>query len=116
MDSFKWNKNSSQRFRKALEDGEIHKKLNLSMERSFNYDETDVENACNLIENLVLKAATKILNMKSSTKVRKKSKKCYDEKLYVKRRLLNSKANLMFKYPFDVSLRKSYFKHYREYR
>ena len=27
-DSFKWNKYSSQRFRKALEDGEIHNKLN----------------------------------------------------------------------------------------
>ena len=114
-DSFKWNKYSSQRFRKALEDGEIHNKLNLFMERSFNYDETDIENACNLFENLVLKAGTKSLNMKISTKVRKKSKKWYDEELYEKG-LLNSKANLMFKHPFDVSLRNSYFKHYGEYR
>ena len=115
-DSFKWNKYSSQRFRKALEDKEIHNKINLFMERNFNCDEIDVENACELFENLVTQAATKSLNMKSSSKLRKKSHKWYDEELYVKRRLLNSKANLMFKQPFDISLRNSYFKHYREYR
>ena len=56
------------------------------------------------------------LNMRSSNKIKKKSKKWYDEDLYAKRRILNTKANLMFKQPFDVSLRNSYFKHYREYR
>ena len=52
----------------------------------------------------------------SSSKMKKKSHKWYDEKLYVKRRLLNSKANLIFKQPFDISLRNSYFKRYRDYR
>ena len=115
-DSFKWNKYSSQRFRQALEDKEIQNKIKLFMEREFDYDETDVENACDYFENLVVHAATKSLKLKSSTKVKKKSNKWYDEDLYVKRRLLNSKASLMFKQPFNISLRNSYFKHYREYR
>ena len=86
------------------------------MEREFDYDETDVENACDYFENLVVQAAILSLNMKSSTKVKKKSNKWYDKDLYVKRRLLNSKASLMFKQPFNASLRNSYFKYYREYR
>ena len=90
--------------------------IKLFMEREFDYDETDVENACDYFENLVVHAATKSLKLKSSTKVKKKSNKWYDEDLYVKRRLLNSKASLMFKQPFNISLRNSYFKHYREYR
>ena len=43
----------TQRFRKALEDGEIHNKINSFMERKFNRDEIDVENAYELFENLV---------------------------------------------------------------
>ena len=115
-DSFKWNKYSSQRFRQALEVKEIQNKIKLFMEREFDYDETDVENACDYFENLVVQAATKSLKQKSSTKVKKRSNKWYDEDLYVKRRLLNSKASLRFKQRFNVSLRNSYFKHYREYR
>ena len=70
-----------------------------------------------LVENLLLQAASKSINStKSSTKIKKKSNKWYNEELYVKRRLLNSKASLMFKQPFNTSLRNSYFKHYREYR
>ena len=72
-DSFKWNKYSSQRFKKALEDKEIHNKIKLFIERNFN--EIDVENACELFENLVTQAATKSLNMKSSSKTSKKSHK-----------------------------------------
>ena len=86
------------------------------MERKIDCDEIDVENACELFENIVTQAATKSINIKSSSKMNKKSHKWYDEELHVKRRLLNSKANLMFKQPFDISLRNSYFKHYREYK
>ena len=112
-DSFKWNKYSSQRFRQALEDKEIQNKIKLFMEREFGYEETDLENACDNFESLVVQAATKSLKLKSSTKVKKRSNKWYDEDLYVKRRLLHSKASLRFKQPFNVSLRNSYFKHYR---
>ena len=115
-DSFKWNKYSSQRFRKALEDIDMQNKIKSFIERKFEYDEPGVENACSLFESFVLQAAGRSLNMRSSTKIKKKSKKGYDEDLYAKRRILNTKANLMFKQPFDVSLRNSYFKHYREYR
>ena len=38
------------------------------MEREFDYDETDVENACDFFENRVVQAATKCLKLKSSTK------------------------------------------------
>ena len=109
--SFKWNINSSERFIKALEAREISNKINLFMERKFNCNETDVQNACDLFEKFVLQAATKSLIIKRSNKVKKKCNKWYDEELYVKRRLLNSKANLIFNHPFNVSLRNSYFKH-----
>ena len=115
-DSYKWNKYSSQRFRQSLEGTEMQNKIKLFMVRQFDYDETDVENACDCFEDIMLQAATKSLKMKCSAKVKKKSNKWYDEELYVKRRLLNSKANLMFKQPFNASLRNSYYKHYREYR
>ena len=107
----------SKRFIQSLKDKEINDKINLFIERKFDYNETDVENACSCFQNLLLQAASKSINLtKSSTKIKKKSNKWYDEELYVKRRLLNSKASLMFKQPFNTSLRNSYFKHYREYR
>ena len=45
-DSFKWNKYSSQRFRKALEDIDMQNKIKSLIERKFQYDEPGVENAC----------------------------------------------------------------------
>ena len=42
-DSFKWNKNSSERFIKALEAKEISNKINLFMERKFNCNETELK-------------------------------------------------------------------------
>ena len=45
-DSFKWNKYSSKRFIQSLKDKEINDKINLFIERKFDYSETDVENAC----------------------------------------------------------------------
>ena len=42
-----------------------------------------------------------------------KSKKWYDEELYIKRRDLNRKASNMFKEPFNKSLRNSSFKCYK---
>ena len=75
-----------------------------------------MKNACSCFENLWLKAASKSINLtKSSTKIKKKSNEWYDDELYVKRSL-NSKASLVFKQPFNASLRNLYFKHYREYR
>ena len=44
-----------------------------------------------------------------------KSKKWYDEQLYLKRRELNIKASYMFKTPIVSFLRDSYFKCYRQY-
>ena len=115
-DSFECNKYSSQRFRKALEDIDLQNIISF-IERKFQYDESGVENACSLFESFVLQAAGRSLNMRSSNKIKKNlKKKLYDQDLYVKRRILNTKANLMFKQPFDVSLRNSYFKHNREYR
>ena len=61
-------------------------------------------------------AATKSLKIKSSTKAKKNANKWYDEELYVKRRQLNSKANLMFEKPFNNALRNLHYKHYRKYR
>ena len=75
-----------------------------------------MKNACSCFENLWLKAASKSINLtKSSTKIKKKSNEWYDDELYVKRSF-NSKASLVFKQPFNASLRNLYFKHYREYR
>ena len=54
--------------------------------------------------------------LKMSKKSKKKGNTCYAEDLYLKRRVVNAKAKIMFKYPFDISLRNSYFKQYREYR
>ena len=49
-DSFKWNKYSSERFRKALDDREIHNKINQLMETKFCCDEVDIENACDFFK------------------------------------------------------------------
>ena len=77
---------------------------------SFSCD-VHIENTCDFFENLVLQAVTKSLKMKSATKVKKRVNKWYDEELYVKGRQLNSKANLMFKQPFNNALRNSYVGH-----
>ena len=83
-DSFKWNKYSSQRFRKALEDINMQNKIKSFIERKFPHDESCVENACSLVGNFVLQAAGKSLNMRNSNKIKKKSKNWYDEDLYAK--------------------------------
>ena len=69
-DSFKWNKYSSERFRKVLCDREIHNNINHFMEGQFSCDEVDMKNACDSIENLALQAATKNLKFKAQ-KVKK---------------------------------------------
>ena len=85
-DGFKWNKYSSERFRKALGDRIIHNKINHFMNRQFSCDKVDIENACDFIENLVLQAPTKTLKIKSSTKVKKNKQTWYNEEPYIKRR------------------------------
>ena len=115
-DCFKWNKFSSEKFKNALHDKEISQKIKSFMDNKFDTQETDINDACSLFEDIVLDTAKKCLTRKTSMKSKKKSNKWYDEDLFIKRRILNAKANLMFKHPFDLSLRNSYYKQYREYR
>lgn len=115
-DSFKWNKYSSAKFKKAIEDKEITNKIKEFINSKFSTTETEVNRACNLFEGIILDVAKKSLKYKNVTKYKKKHNKWFDEDLFVKRRLLTTKANLMFKQPFDLSLRNAYFKQYREYR
>ena len=64
----------------------------------------------------VISVAKQSLRMKSLSRNKKhKSKKWYDEQLYMKRRDLNRNASNMFKNPFIRSLRDSYFRCYRQY-
>ena len=45
-----------------------------------------------------------------------KVNKWYDEDLYVKKRVVNAKAKLMFNNPFNKSLKNSYHKQYRVHK
>ena len=82
-DTFKCNKYSSQRFRKALEDKEIHCKINLFMERNFKCDEKMLKVHVNYLRNLYIRLLQKSFNTKTSPKMRRKSHKWYDEELCV---------------------------------
>ena len=114
--TFKWNKVSSEKFINALQDKDMSNKIRLFMEKNHGSQEIDIDQACNVFEEIILDAAKRCLTMKNINKSKKKVNKWYDEDLYVKRRVVNAKAKSMFKNPFDNSFRTSYFKHYREYK
>ena len=88
-------------------------KINTFLSTQFDINDNGIDSACSKFEDIVISVAKQSLRMKSLSRNRKhKSKKWYDEQLYmyIKRRDLNRKASNMFKNPFIRSLRDSYFK------
>ena len=71
-DCFKWNKFSSDKFKNALHDKEISQKIKAFMDNKFDTQQTDVNDACSLFEDIVLDTAKKCLTRKTSMKSKKK--------------------------------------------
>ena len=83
----------------------------------FDTDDDGIDSACSKVEDIVISVVEQSLSRKSvNCSKQHKSKKWYDEELYIKRRDLNRKGSNLFKEPFNKSLRNSYFKCYRQYR
>ena len=92
-------------------------KINTFLSTQFDINDNGIDSACSKFEDIVISVAKQSLRMKSLSRTKKhKSKKWYDEQLYIKRRDLNRKASNMFKNSFIRSLRDSYFKCYQQYR
>ncbi|MEW8547303.1 MAG: hypothetical protein AB2693_27665, partial [Candidatus Thiodiazotropha sp.] len=114
---FQWRKCSPELFQKALECPSITSKIKSFLHINFNSDVEQVNKAANLFEEIIVSTAQLCLRRTRTSKSKTNTrKKWFDEDLYVKRRDLTSIARNMFNQPFNLLLRNTYFKHYREYR
>ena len=96
---------------------ETKSKIKSFLSTKFDINDNGIDSACSKFGDIVISVAKKSFGMKTlSRNKQNKSKKWYDEQLYLKRRELNIKASYMFKNPFVRSIRDSYFKCYRQYR
>ncbi|MCU7801461.1 MAG: endonuclease/exonuclease/phosphatase family protein [gamma proteobacterium symbiont of Lucinoma myriamae] len=109
--SYKWTKYSPGKFEKALKDKAISNKIKSFLNTTFDVQETCINQACDVFDDIVISAANLSLTKRKPSKSNvSKCKKWYDEDLYSKRRELNIKASKMFRQPFNKVLRNSYFK------
>ena len=110
---FKWSKYSTEKFKRALRNKEIVSQISSFLSTQFETDDDGIDSACSKFEDIVISVAEQSLSRKRvNCSKQHRSKKWYDEKLYIKRRDLNRKASNMFEEPFNKSLRNSYFKCY----
>ena len=114
---FKWSKSSTEKFKRALRNQEIVSQISSFLSTQFDTDDDGIDSACSKFEDIVINVAEQSLSRKRvNCSKQHKSKKWYDEELYIKRRDLNRKASNIFIEPFNKSLRNSDFKCYRQYR
>ena len=109
---FVWNRSSSDRFRRALQ--EPLTKLNLETIGETPSSQEDIEELVLKFEDAMLCAAQSSLKVKT-VKKKQQHKKWYDVELYVKKNELIYKGKQMSVNPYNLIIRNSYYKTYREY-
>ena len=109
---FVWNRSSSDRFRRALQ--EPLTKLNLETIGETPSSQEDIEELVLKFEDAMLCAAQSSLKVKT-VKKKQQHKKWYDVELYVKKNELIYKGKQMSLNPYNLIIRNSYYKTYREY-
>ena len=96
---FKWSKYSTKKkIKRALRNQEIVSQISSFLSTQFETDDDGKDLACSKFDGIVISVAEQSLSRKRvNCSKQHKSKKWYEEELYIKRRDLNRKASNMFK-------------------
>ena len=70
--TYEWNKVSSEKFKNAFRDKDLSIKIKSFMEKKHDIQETGIDHACDMFEDIVLDAAKRCLMMKIPKSQRRK--------------------------------------------
>ena len=70
--TYEWNKVSSEKFKNAFRDKDLSIKIKSFMEKKHDIQETGIDYACDMFEDILLDAAKRCLMMKNSKTSKKK--------------------------------------------
>lgn len=113
---FTWNKSSECRFHAALQHPTVQDDINILINGNTASTQKDIQTLADQFENVIIRVANSSLRTKNvNAKLKEQRKKWFDEDLFVKRRELFRKGNLLSMNPYNRSIRNNYFKIHREY-